>query len=176
MTYPLPPHERTGRPHLYAEAFCLMKYQTDAGEVEMVWNSRDGITPFCIRIDGEMANHVEWARDQYLPNYVPEVGSRIFVDLTPDRARETAEKRIAYLEKDQPQMVQEMLDRLELTRAGLVATVAFDELKAFWPHSPDLVEVTPEMQEQFRLGAEANESRSVILDQLIMAQERMMAK
>jgi hypothetical protein len=58
---------------------------------ERIWNSRPRVTPFVIRCrecDGDMT-HVDWELDKYDPNYIPEKGDRIFVDLS----RETAECR-----------------------------------------------------------------------------------
>jgi hypothetical protein len=148
--YPLPPNERTGRPHIYVEAFCLMKYQAEDGTSEILWNSRDGVTPFVIRLkpgaDGVAleAKHVEWNRDQYLPNFVPEVGSRIFVDLTPARAREFAERNYDEWSKQDPQFTQQHPDR-----EAFVASSALGMLEDFWPNTPSVVEVTEEIRKQF---------------------------
>jgi hypothetical protein len=76
----------------HAEAFRLMKYLTKTGEFEIIWNSRDGVTPFCITSrSGDEATHVE---DMLAPDYDPSVGERIFVDLTEERAKEIATKRV----------------------------------------------------------------------------------
>jgi hypothetical protein len=72
----------------HSEGHCLMKYRTKSGKEEIIWNSRDGVTPFAIMIDGEEAIHVEWHLDRYVPDYTPKSGERIFVDMT----REAAEK------------------------------------------------------------------------------------
>jgi len=32
--------------HRHVEAFCLMHYACDCGHHEVIWNSRDGVTPF----------------------------------------------------------------------------------------------------------------------------------
>ena len=81
----------------HAEAFCLMHYCFNSfefefllfgGRVEIVWNSRDGVTPFCIRCrhcGGEMT-HVCWERDVYAPDYKPFAGQRVFVG-DPDKPR-----------------------------------------------------------------------------------------
>lgn len=80
---------------LHAEAFCLMKYSTKDGEVEWIWNSRDGVTPFIVRSrSGKEMTHVDWHLDRYLPNYKPAPGERIFVDLTLTKATEWARARI----------------------------------------------------------------------------------
>ena len=70
-----------GQEYSYRSAFCLMKYSTvDGLETEWLWNSRDGVTPFCITnrdLTREM-RHVDWHRDMRLPNYQPAEGQRIF--------------------------------------------------------------------------------------------------
>lgn len=70
------------------EAFCLMEYTDEAtGETEILWNSRDGVTPFIIRSRaGNEAVHTNWKRDRREPNYAPPIGSRVFVDASPNHA------------------------------------------------------------------------------------------
>jgi hypothetical protein len=72
----------------------LMKYASKDGKsVEFVWNSRDGVTPFCLRSkDGVEMTHVDWNQDQYLPNYKPAPGERYFIDLDAKQARKLAEE------------------------------------------------------------------------------------
>lgn len=75
----------------HAEAFCLMLYRAKDGHEEWLWNSRDGVTPFCIMSrNGQEMQHVEWHRDSFQPNRQPKVGDRIFVDVT----RELAEPKL----------------------------------------------------------------------------------
>jgi hypothetical protein len=78
--------------YYHAEAFCHMRYRADDESEELsVWNSRDGVTPFVIGLpSGKPATHVDWRDDRRDPAYVPMVGDWIFVDLTPERARELA--------------------------------------------------------------------------------------
>lgn len=75
--------------HVYNEAFMLMKYRTeDKSETEVIWNSRDGITPFSIGSKtGKEMHHVDWESDKYAPDHKPQKGDRIFVDLTEAEAR-----------------------------------------------------------------------------------------
>lgn len=91
--------------HQFGEGFAIMKYVSEDGSLmEWLWNSRNGVTPFCIapvsgpvRIDsGQLLQHEDWEEDVKVPNYVPPIGMRIFVDLTLDRARA---KRIKYVEE-----------------------------------------------------------------------------
>lgn len=78
--------------HIYPEAFMLMQYETDDGKTtEWIWNSRDGVSPFCVHTpDGQEMMHVRWNEDRYAPNHVPKPGDRIFVTVTAERARELA--------------------------------------------------------------------------------------
>lgn len=67
------------------EAFALMEYGCEScGKVEVVWNSRDGVTPFMIRCQdcrGTM-RHINWNKDQFAPNHIPPIGSRVFFSCT----------------------------------------------------------------------------------------------
>lgn len=77
--------------HNHCEAFRLMKYVDTAGNVEWIWNSRDGVTPFIVMSPAGLESmHEDWARDPYIPNHFPKLGDRVFVDLTEARAREKA--------------------------------------------------------------------------------------
>lgn len=80
----------------HAEAFCLMTYRSDDGTEEVkIWNSRDGVTPFVTMLpSGKPATHINWAADRPNPDFQPEPGQLIFVDLTPEVAREKAIKRV----------------------------------------------------------------------------------
>lgn len=87
---------RRSRGHVHGEAWCLMAYRADDGtETEVVWNSRDGVTPFVITLrSGKQATHVAWGNDVRKPDYRPTIGDRIFIDLTLERARELAAERV----------------------------------------------------------------------------------
>ena len=71
--------------HNHAEAFKLMSYACrSCGYEEKIWNSRDGVTPYAVKCPvcpkGE-SYHVNWQADAYLPEYIPERGQRVFVDM-----------------------------------------------------------------------------------------------
>jgi hypothetical protein len=87
------------RKHNHGEAFALMTYRCDAGcHTEVIWNSRDGVTPFIVRSrDGQhQMQHVDWRRrDIYAPDHKPQPGDRIFVGTTKERAREHAETYVS---------------------------------------------------------------------------------
>ncbi|HEY8597359.1 MAG TPA: hypothetical protein VIL85_02945 [Thermomicrobiales bacterium] len=78
--------------HEHPEAFCLMHYRTKDGTLtEILWNSRDGVTPFGISsTDGREMTHVDWHLDNFQPDYKPVPGQRIFVTLGRERAEEWA--------------------------------------------------------------------------------------
>ena len=67
----------------------------DRSVVEHLWNSRDGVAPFCImsRDRDELLTHVDWDKDERLPGYIPKIGMRIFVDLSVARARQLAKEQ-----------------------------------------------------------------------------------
>ncbi len=162
------PAIQAGRHH--AEAFCLMTYEDEVnGRTERLWNSRDGVTPFVITSRwGNSARHV--GRDDYQPGHVPNVGDRVFVDLTPERARVLAE---AYADKldertDEYNLTRHLEER-GMTREEFVTSAVEDSLsqgKPFDPEEraaleaklaaegytagpPDVVEVTAEMRSAF---------------------------
>lgn len=88
--------EEVKRSHRHVEAYCLMQYEdTVTGEIEIIWNSRDGVTPFVITSkNGNEARHINWNQDLYNKDYLPVPGERIFVDMTESLARESAEKLV----------------------------------------------------------------------------------
>lgn len=79
-------------PYRHPEAFCQMQYACKAcGFQEVIWNSRDGVTPFCLQCPqchGLDETHVNWQQDRCVPDYIPTPGQRIFVDLPRELARE----------------------------------------------------------------------------------------
>jgi len=88
--------KRAGK-YNHVEAYCLMHYGCkDCSSIEILWNSRDGVTPFiikCLECGGE-ANHVRWELDDCLPDFKPSLGMRVFVDITLEKVHEYAKKRI----------------------------------------------------------------------------------
>lgn len=71
----------------YAEAYCLMTYRCEkCGCTEVLWNSRDGVTPFiinCEKCNGQM-QHTDWNEDKRVENYIPKIGQRVFIDMPLD--------------------------------------------------------------------------------------------
>lgn len=78
----------------HGEAYRLMKYaDTVTGNIEIIWNSRDGVTPFCeTSKEGNEAQHIDWKGDEFSRFHVPAIGDRIFMTAThamvEDRAKE----------------------------------------------------------------------------------------
>lgn len=72
----------------HQEAFCLMTYRCkQCLKEEVLWNSRDGVTPYIIRCQacGGESSHINFEKDKRELNYFPPSGSRVFVNLTHDR-------------------------------------------------------------------------------------------
>lgn len=89
--------DRAEKPHVHGEAFMVMTYRADDGETERVWNSRDGVTPFCITLrSGKEATHVNWSQDVYCPSHADHMaaGERYFADLDPETALAHAEENV----------------------------------------------------------------------------------
>lgn len=160
-----PPPPRVA--HRHAEAFMVMRYESETGRhSELIWNSRDGITPFCVMPRGsseraEMMRHVDFRGDRCRPFHVPPIGSRIFVNLTIDRARELrrgwyekakdSESWRPYLEGEDP--------------AELIEKLAQGDFKSFGAGtSPDLIVVTEAISLTFARKAEAAEERRRIAE------------
>lgn len=77
----------------HKEAFCLMKYVAeDNSEVEWIWNSRDGVTPFCVhnRAGDKILRHSDWHLDRRILDYQPVPCERVFVSLSLERATQRA--------------------------------------------------------------------------------------
>lgn len=84
------------------EAYCLMPYADEGGRVEWLWNSRDGVTPFCLE---KGLRHVQWHLDVFCPFFVPPLGMRVFVDLTYPKALTYARIQVdKYWEHDRAPM------------------------------------------------------------------------
>lgn len=121
--------------HQHAEAYALMRYASDDGtKAVLVWNSRDGVTPFVISIDGIQYTHTNWGGDTYAPDHDPHEGDWVFVDLTEGRARELAAVMVdRYLADDH---LGKQLRARYSGRDAAVRDLAQDALK---PGAPDLI-------------------------------------
>lgn len=79
----------------HAEAFAIMHYRCEGcGKIEMLWNSRDGVTPFMVAsqcCDKQLAQHL-MLKD--VKTHLPPLGvNRVFIDLTEAKAVEYAKRR-----------------------------------------------------------------------------------
>lgn len=114
---------------VHREAFCLMKYATDdLSEVEWLWNSRDGVTPFCIsnRDGTAWMQHVDWNLDRRVPGHQPTPGERIFVDMTPEIALPKIEQRISEYWEHPEYPMSRVYESQDAARASMLAEYCKD--------------------------------------------------
>jgi len=132
-------------PYAHKGAYCTMKYQDSVtGEVEVLWNSRDGVTPFCITSRaGNEALHIRFAEDRCEPMHVPALGDRVFADLSIQRAREM---RTAYVEA-----WWDSLSDIFESKADAVEQLARGDVDS--GTRPDIVVVDEAWLAEFRRGA-----------------------
>lgn len=99
---------------------------------ERIWNSRDGVTPFCLECPscGELSlQHVAWQMDAYRPNHKPNHGQQFFRDGTPDEAAEIMRKRLDSCKgtryKLSPEEAEELIEKVRSGKTG--------EFQTGWP-------------------------------------------
>ena len=84
--------------HNHTEAFRLMQYACeDCEHNEIIWNSRDGVTPFgmnCPACNSINMLHVNWRQDVYAPDHVPEPGQGVWIDMPESLKRPVALQRM----------------------------------------------------------------------------------
>lgn len=120
----------------HTEAFCVMSYRCEKCKYnELLWNSRDGVTPFiinCTKCNG-MMQHVCWEKDRCIPNFKPFKGMRIFIDLTKTEWK-------AYVKK----MINRQWNTLSpMSKSFKNKKEAFKHLtKKFEKHQPTIKEAT----------------------------------
>jgi hypothetical protein len=157
MTHDFPPHELPGASEPdFSEAFLLMRYQSPSGELEWIWNSRNGITPFIVHSrDGEEMQHVRWCEDPYMPLHVPNLLDRVFVDLTLEHARIY---RRQHVERDWSVNVGSETEPIRLcdrwpTKDSAVEDLAAGDVEAFGGRPPNLLVVDAELRAYFAARA-----------------------
>ncbi len=110
--------------HKHTEAFMLMTYKCEeCGTVEIIWNSRDGVTPFmgptCNRGACVGATlHENWSGDVYAPDYKPSVGERIWRDGTLDMMRDIKRRMVEcnseYLSDEAKQDIEAFIEKIAI--------------------------------------------------------------
>lgn len=87
----------------HKEAFCVMQYRCQVCRfLEILWNSRDGVTPFvisCVACTTGYMQHINWREDTSISieklmsnTHLGLRPSRVFIDMTPERAEYLADK------------------------------------------------------------------------------------
>lgn len=116
------------------EGFKLMQYQCDALHREVVWNSRNGVTPFGIgcRFCSRIAQHVRWNQDIYAPEFNPPKGQRYFRDGLPEEAAAIIRARIERMRDEYPITPQEEVELIRSVR-GDQADEEGGEFSRGWP-------------------------------------------
>lgn len=59
-----------------------------------IWNTRDGVTPFVVTIEGFELQHTSWNLDHYAPRHRPRPGDWVFRDLSIDAHRWYVRRRV----------------------------------------------------------------------------------
>lgn len=142
--------------YTHAEAFNLMTYESrDGALVRVIWNSRDGVTPFGVTDPetGIELLHTRWASDIRRPDHVPNVGDLIFVDLNHERAMQNAVRFVQRWWDDPGMPMREHPhynpDGADGPDAILRAARVHFEAMTERDGEPDLVVVTEPLREQF---------------------------
>mgnify|MGYP003636539985 CR=1 FL=1 len=159
---PLPPPDKGAHPngHRHGEAFMLMIYRSEDGrDVETIWNSRDGVCPFMVGARaaepgkvGSLMQHVHWGADCYAPYHVPNVGDRIFIDLTLEIAKPMVEQQIDLWWDDADNPMHETFETKDEAHDALIAECMKDG-------APATVLVTHELQMMFYNRIAAHERK-----------------
>lgn len=133
-----------GKEHQQPEGFKLMHYRCSRGHWEMIWNSRNAVTPFIIgcRFCTEEAEHVNWNQDEYLPDHKPAAGTRVFIDLTIEKARKYRRDFVAKWWNTPSTCGSESTmenSGMYKSEKDAVEKLAKHDMDSFAPHTPTLV-------------------------------------
>lgn len=92
--------------YTFGEAFMLMWYGCNhCGHRELIWNSRDGITPFgmdCPSCGHTTLRHVHWDKDLRMPHHKLHRGQRFWRDGAPADAEAIMIRRLDSIPADSP--------------------------------------------------------------------------
>jgi hypothetical protein len=133
-----------------------MTYESSDGtEWLIIWNSRDGVTPFgCSHpVTGTPLAHVRWSQDQYLPDHVPTIGDWIWVDLHDERALGKARAFVDrwWTDPDMPMHQHPYFNPTgappDDETAKREAAVIYARETTDQPGQPDLVQVTEQLRD-----------------------------
>lgn len=135
------------------EAFRLMQYQEENNPnspIEWLWNSRDGVTPFtvCARDGDALMDHINRQDDIFAIQYVPNIGQRVFIDLTEEVAYSYLRKCIDRWWTSTAKTGMEFRLRYT-TREGAFAALLSSALGDVERRQPDVVVVDAPMQRRF---------------------------
>lgn len=128
----------------YAEGFAITLYASEDGsEIEAIWNSRDGAVPLQVAVrdpNVEMTLARLVGGDPIAPLHVPNIGDRIWVDMTQEIAFRLAEGLVEmYWEaavEGGPNLQSKFPDKV----------AAAEAVAAEWVGGPDIAVVTPALQ------------------------------
>lgn len=101
----------------HGEAFALMRYTCkECRHSEVIWNSRDGVTPFCFQCPscGESTiTHVDFWMDTCVPDWQLKPFQKFWRDGTPEEAEAIIRARISSMaaagQPTSPERVEELL-------------------------------------------------------------------
>lgn len=152
----------------HVEAYCLMRYVVvSTGEEEILWNSRDGVTPFFMTSrNGDEARHRSTRErpDRRAIDHVPAVGDRIFVDMTEARARALIAEALA-CERSTPEGLA-VLEKLYASPEEAFERMLKTTLDEIALGKPDVLVVTAgyiESLEERRRDAAAERTRDAVI-------------
>jgi hypothetical protein len=100
--------------YTHVEAFCIMLYACNSCiHREMIWNSRDGVTPFscqCPSCGGTMS-HTDFKKDRFAPDHQLHHRQKFWRDATPDDLIKNFEAQIKVMNiTDQSYISQRMTE------------------------------------------------------------------
>lgn len=145
----------------HIEAFSLMQYRCeDCGQVELIYNGRDGVTPFGTSCDHNdckgSKTHINFKRDFRLPIVHEEVkGRRVWISLRMKTAIKWAEKKVEmYWDHGQYPMTDNyeskthaQFEMLTSLNVGVEPElVGWDEFEAMHPRQFEIAEQNPMMR------------------------------
>ena len=127
-----PPNGAPAQKFNHPEAFCLMQYQCERCQLsEILWNSRDGVTPFVIgcRVCSGQMKHENWQSDRQVVDYAPFPGQRVFITMPESLRLPLARFRIILAEGTPYAVPKEQQDEF-----------ARELAKSFQPDEPWIIE------------------------------------